>query len=160
MNHNSARDLLVWILLWIVAAGTVATMLHYGRRLRWAELAVPVAGFLAIQIALYGGILLARRRRNLQLASGIIGLCIWAEITWAGYYALRWRLIPGYSQSDLRSFSEMMLIFVVILALMPHRWMQRMGEIKCGRCGHYHEGRDCTCGCRADQFKYPAFQGP
>lgn len=160
MNRDSARALFVWILLWVVTVFVGATLLHDSRHLSWSELGVPAAGFLAIQFALYGGIFLARKRHNQRVGTGTFGLCIWADITWIGYYAWRWRLIPGYSENDLQKFSEIMLIFVVVFALRPQSWMRRMGEIKCVRCGHYHEGRDCTCGCRADEFKYPPFQAP
>jgi bacteriorhodopsin len=160
MPRESTLALLIWTLLWAFGCGAAAVMLHSARRIGWSELALPVGGFLALQIALFGGILLAQKRRSRQLTSGLLGLCIWAEVTWPGYYAVRWRLIAGYTERDLRSFSEIMLVLVVIFALMPQRWMQRMGGIKCARCGHYHEGRDCSCGCRADQFKYPAFQPP
>jgi hypothetical protein len=160
MNRDSMRSLLVWTSLWAVTAAVGATLLHYARRLSWSELALPAAGLLAMQIALYAGILLARKRRSLQVASALVGLCIWAEITWAGYYAWRWALIPGLTETNLRSFSEIMLIFMIVFALMPQRWMRRMGEIKCAKCGHYHEGRDCSCGCRAGQFQYPSFPAP
>lgn len=160
MSRNAIRSLIIWTLLWAGIAGSGAALLHFGRRLSLDQLMFPVGCFLVIQTVLFAGILLARKHRSPRLAIGLVASCMWAEIVLGGYYALRWQVIPGYSRHDLRSFAITMAAFVVVIVVVPPRRFTRMGEIKCARCGHYHEGRDCSCGCRADQFRYPAFQPP
>ncbi len=160
MNRHSARSLVVWTLLWVGVAAVGSTMMYFGRRLSWGELAAPVACFLGIQIALYGGIILAREYRSSRIAIAIAGLCLWADFVLAGHFALRWKLAPGFDRDDLRSFAAIMAVVLLVFTLMPSRWTEHIGEVRCARCRHYHEGRDCSCGCHAGQFKYRTFQPP
>jgi len=160
MTRSAVSSLVVWTLFWAGVAGCGAALLHFGRHLSWGELAFPAGCFLLMQIALFGGIQLAMKYRSSRSGIVLPAACAWGEIVLGGYYGLRWRLIPGYSRGDLRSFAIWMAAFVAFIVVVPPRWYARMGEIKCARCGHYHEGRDCICGCRADQFRYGSFQPP
>jgi len=160
MTRNATRMLIIWTLLWAGIAGCGAILLHFGRHLSWDQLMFPASCFVVLQIALFGGILLARKYRSPRFAIALAASWVWGEIVMGGYYGIRWQVIPGYSRHDLRSFAITMAALVVVIVVVPTRWFVRMGEVKCARCGHYHEGRDCSCGCRADQFQYPVFQPP
>jgi hypothetical protein len=145
-----------------VFAATAAIMVHFGLRLSWADLVFPVGCFMALQIALFACIVGLRKYRNSRLGMVTAVVYGWIELALAGYYGSRWDLIKGLGKSDLWLFTGFMGAITLAVALMPSRWMEAWmsGAIKCGRCGHYHEGHDCTCRCRADQFKYPVFQPP
>jgi hypothetical protein len=47
------------------------------------------------------------------------------------------------------------------LALKLLKWNENFVEwytgVKCAKCRHCHEGRDCKCGCRVGQSAYPPF---
>ncbi len=160
MRRDWVRDLLIWTLFVAVVAALGAVTLHFGCRLSWSELAVPVACFMFLQIAFYAGVVLVRKGRKTRLFVSLVALWLWANGLLFGHYAMRWELVRGLTKHDVWIFSAEVGVIALAGALVPRRWIERMGEIKCARCGHYHEGRDCTCGCQADQFKYPSFQPP
>lgn len=158
----SVKDFLVWTLFMAGAAAIGTMVLRLGLHLSWSDLLIPVGCFMALQTAFYGGILRIRRYKNMQFAFVLVAVYIWAFGVLAGYYLGRWGLVEGIGRSDLWWFTGIMGAIALAGALMPRRWTEGYlsAGIKCARCGHYHEGHDCRCGCQADQFKYANFQPP
>ena len=148
---------------WIWSLATTAAMtaffailiLRYGLRLAWAELTIPVPLFVLLQVAFVAGVLWAGKRRRPRIAAPMGGAYFVALFWMLAHYGAQWGLHTGLEQRDFWMFSGFAAAVVVALVLMPQRWVKNWNGVKCVRCGHYHEGRDCSCGCMAIQFKYP-----
>ena len=148
---------------WIVAAAVPLAfvglpcilILRLGLKLSWSELAIPLSLLVLLHVALVAGIIWARKRMSLRITAPIFGAYYIALFWMLAYYSSRWSLHTGFEESDARWLTLLIAAIVIGLVLMPRRWTQHLNEIKCASCHHFHEGRDCTCGCRMDQFKYP-----
>jgi hypothetical protein len=148
---------------WIVAAAVplafvglpCVLILRLGLRLSWSELAIPLSLLALLHAALVAGTIWIRKHKSLRIAAPIFGAYYVVLFWMLAHYGSRWGLHTGFEESDVRWLAFLIVVIVLGLVLMPHRWIQHFNEIKCVSCHHFHEGRDCACGCRIDQFKYP-----
>lgn len=142
-----------------------ALTLHLGRALSWRVLAIPTILFATIQIACFAAIIDVRRRKSLRMGVLVFGLYWLLSGLIVIYYGSRWGVLTGLGNSDLWQFSACIAVITIAgILFVPRQWSDKIEDrfagIKCARCGHYHEGHDCSCGCRADQFRYPPFNAP
>jgi len=148
-------------IVWVAGFAAVGTIvLRLGLHKSWGEVAVAVCSFIGVLIAMIGSTSLIRKRGWSRLGRTLVATFGCAEIALIAYFGLRWGLLPTFGRGELWLFIGVAGVVVLAFLFAPQSWLEHAGEPKCRRCGHYHEGRDCTCGCRADQFKYPTFQGP
>lgn len=142
-----------------------ALTLHLGRALSWRVLSIPTILFITMQIAFFAAMSDVRRRKSLRIGVLVSGLyCLLFGLLLI-YYGSRWGLLMGLGDSDLWPFSGCVAVITIVgMLFVPRRWgdkfEERFAGVKCARCGHYHEGHDCRCGCRANQFRYPPFNAP
>jgi hypothetical protein len=136
-----------------------ALILHLGLRLNWSTLAIPFASFAAFQVAFFAAIFWAQKHKYMRMAALIVGIYLAGSGSMLIHYSSRWGLQTGLGEGDLWGFNASIAAVTIGLVLMPRRWRERLSAegVECTRCHHYHEGHDCTCGCRVDQFKYPMF---
>lgn len=117
--------------------------------------AIPLSLLVLLHATLVLGIIWARKHRSLRIAAPVFGAYYAALFYMLAYYSSRWGLHTGFEESDAWWITLLIAVIVIGLVLLPRRWTQHLDEIKCASCHHFHEGRDCACGCRMDQFKYP-----
>jgi hypothetical protein len=175
MLRGNRRVLLLWRLsmifdskvesiigvVWPAGFAAVGTIvLRLGLHQSWREVMLAVCSFIGLLIAMIASSALIRKRGWSQLGRALVVTFCCAEIALIAYSGSRWGLLPTFGRGELWLFIGIAGVFVLAFLFAPQSWLEHAGEMKCRRCGHYHEGRDCTCGCQADQFKYPAFQGP
>lgn len=143
------------LLLAFGVTGIVA--LHFDLRLSWHKSVVPVAGFMALQFSFLSGMYLVKKYKDLLGAIAISGIYLLAEALLAIYYGTRWRLWEGHEGLDPWWFITFIAVATFTIILLPFRWTEALFTgIRCARCGHYHRGHDCRCGCRAAEFKHSA----
>jgi hypothetical protein len=130
-------------------------LLRLGLKLSWREVAIPLSLLAVLHVALVAALRYGARHKSIRITALIFGAYYVALFWMAAHYASRWHLHVGFEPGDVRSITLLIAVMVVGLILMPRRWIQHLSEIKCVRCHHFHEGRDCACGCRIDQFTYP-----
>jgi hypothetical protein len=151
-----------WIRMGVFSSAFVAFMgvliLRLGLRLSWSELAVPLMLFAALQTVFFGAMFWFRRTRSVRIGAVVLGAYFAASFSILVHYASLWRLSIGLGPDDLRQFIIFLFALVIAVVVMPRRWTDSLwaGSVKCVRCHHYHEGHDCGCGCRVDQFKWPS----
>jgi len=155
-NQNTIANWVVAAMVFLAFVGLPCLLiLRLGLRLSWGELAIPVSLFALLHAALVAGIIRTRKHKSLRIAAPIFG-AYYAALFWMlAYYGSRWGLHTSFEESDARWVTFLIAAIVIGLVLMPRRWTQHFNEIKCASCHHFHEGRDCACGCRMDQFRYP-----
>lgn len=159
MGHETfARSVTTATLTSVFVAFPCLLILRFGLRLTWSELAGPLILFAAVQAAFFTGIVLIRKYKSVRAAALIFGAYAIALFFLVAHYALRMGLHKGFENRDLWRFSAFILALALGVVLMPRQWRQSFFSegVKCVRCQHYHEGHDCSCGCRADQFKWPS----
>lgn len=144
------------LLLQFGVAGAV--ILRFGLRLSWTESVIAAAGFVILQIAFVTGISLVRRHtheraRAVSVTAALYLITVGILVI---YFGSRW----GLMNSGACWFAAIFTVMIATVFLLPSRWTENLGRIKCARCRHYHEGQDCRCGCRAGQFEYPAMSAP
>jgi hypothetical protein len=142
----------------LVALGFFAALiLHVGLHLSWNTLAFPCASFVAVQIASYAAIAWAWKYKNMRIVAPVVGAYWVGSGSIVIHYSLIWGLHTGLGDHDLWGFNAFIVALVLGLVLMPRRWTDEYfaDGVRCSRCHHHHEGHDCNCGCRTDQFKYP-----
>ena len=148
----------------VVVALLGALVLHFGIRLSWNDLAIPVILFTSVQIACFAAMFRVRTHKSLRFAFAVLGSNLLISGLIVVHYGSRWALLKGLDDDLSAYFVCMMVIALFGISLSPfltNRSVEdRLGGIRCDRCKHYHEGHDCTCGCRVEQFKYPPFAGP
>ena len=144
------------LLLQFGVAGAV--ILRFGLRLSWTESVIAAACFVILQIAFVMSMPLIGRHTNDRARAGsvIVALYLITEGILVIYFGSRW----GLMKSGACWFAAIFTIMIATVFLLPSRWTENLGLIKCARCRHYHEGQNCRCGCRAEQFKYPAMSAP
>ena len=151
-----------WIRMGVFSSAFVAfigvLILRLGLRLSWSELAVPLILCAALQTVFFGAMLRLRRTRSVRIGAVIVGAYFAASFSILVHYASRWRLRIGFGPNDLRQFIIFLFVIVIAVVVMPRGWTDSLWAegVKCVRCHHYHEGHDCSCGCRVDQFKWPS----
>lgn len=158
--RDSELESVIGVVLVAGFAAVGAIVLRLGFHRSWGEVTLAIGCFVAIMIAMFASAAFVRKRKWSRIGVAIMAICLWAEIALAAYFAWCWDLLPAFGRSDLWLFLGLTGAITLAVTLAPRRWLEHAQEPKCRRCGHYHEGRDCTCGCRVDQFKYPPFQAP
>lgn len=149
----------------VVVALLGALVLHFGIRLSWNDVAIPVILFTSVQIAYFAAMYRVRTHKSLRFAFAVLGSDLLISGLMMIHYGSRWGLLKGLGDSDLWGFSACIALITLfgmaVAPLLGKRGLEdRLGGIRCDRCKHYHEGHDCTCGCSTEQFKYPPFAGP
>jgi Kef-type K+ transport system membrane component KefB len=159
MRNESAFEMAGGISILLVATFVGALILHFGLRLPWGVLGIPIAAFAAVQVAFLPAMSLSLRDRSMRARKAILVSYVLASLLIVAYYGVRWGLIPG--REDRGVWVLPILVALVAGAgslLMPRRWRKWISElpgaVDCARCGHLHEFRDCKCGCKANQFRY------
>lgn len=134
-------------------------ILRLGLRLSWSELAVPLVCFAVLQIIFSAAMFWLQRTRSIRKFTPIYGTYLALLFSARVHFASRWRVNIGFGPGDLRNLLILLLVLVIAVVLMPRRWTDSLWSegVSCATCHHHHEGHDCACGCRVDQFKYPVF---
>lgn len=157
-NHTFAE----WIRMGVFSSAFFMLLgiliLHLGLRLTWRALAGPLALLAAPQTIFLGAMFWVQRSRSIRIGAPIVGAYFAGLFSIFVYYASRWRLRVGFGPIDLRNLLIFLFVLVIAVVMMPRRWTDGLfaGGVICVRCHHYHEGHDCSCGCRVDQFKWPS----
>jgi hypothetical protein len=157
------RTLTEWIRTGLFSSACIALVgvliLHLGLRLSWSELAAPLMLFATLHTVTIGAMFWFQRTRNIRIGVPIIAVYFAVLFSIVVHYASRWRLNIGLGPDDLPNLLISLFVVVIAAVVMPRRWtVSFFAEgVRCARCHHHHEGHDCTCGCRVDQFKYPVF---
>lgn len=165
MKNDFAYRVGVVLATFLVIAFLGILTLHLGLRLSWAALAAPFLSFATLQIGCFAAVFYVGKHKNVRAGLAVSGLyCLLLGVI-VIHYGSRLGLLGGEGDIDAWAFA-LCIAFITTAGtiFMPRHWRSKLeswlGEVKCARCRHYHEGRDCTCGCRAEQFRYPPFSGP
>ncbi len=108
-KHRSVRELAVGLSVIVLLGLGAASVLHYGRQLQWAEVALPILAFAGLQTAFYIGTFWARKYKTGNgITLGLAFTCLygWASGIMILHYGAKWHLlrISGGDQ-EYRSFS-------------------------------------------------------
>jgi hypothetical protein len=157
-NHTFAE----WIRMGLFSSAFFLVLgiliLHLGLRLCWSTLAVPLLLLSVLQTMFFAALFWVQRTRSIRMGAPIVGAYFAALFSIFVYYASRWRLNIGLGPGDLRNILIFFVVLVIAAVLVPRSWTDALFAegVKCVRCHHYHEGHDCSCGCRVDQFEWPS----
>lgn len=136
-----------------------ALILRLGLRLSWDAITIPLTILTMLPPAFFTAMFCAGKYRSLRIAALLVGAYFVVLFSTLVHYGSKWGLRTGFEGADLWRFDAFIVAICTGLAFMPRRWTERFYAegVTCSRCHHNHEGRDCSCGCRVDQFKYPVF---
>ncbi len=159
MRNESAFEMAGGISILLVATFVGALILHFGLRLPWGVLGIPIAAFAVVQVAFLPAMSLSRKDRSPRAGKAILAAYSLTSCLIVAYCGVRWGLVRGRQD---RAFWVLLVIIAFVATagalLMPRRWRERISErtgaVDCARCGHLHEFRDCECGCKVGQFRY------
>ena len=152
---------------WVTIAVTTAALwafvgvlfLHLGLRLKWRDLAIALPLFTLVQIVGMTSLVGFQRTRNSRALCAVFGAWALASGLIAMHYGSHWG-VAKIDGNDFWQFSASTIVLTIVAIVIFPRVIGVGIEdagIKCATCHHRHEGRDCNCGCRADQFKYAPF---
>jgi hypothetical protein len=159
MSHGRfARSVGAAVLGFAFAACPYLLILHFGLRLSWRDAAVPLLLFTAVSAILFSGIVQVQKHKSLRIAACIFGAYTIVSFFLLAHYGSRWGFHTGFENGDLWRSAAFIVAIVIGVVLLPRQWSEGLFAegVKCARCYHYHEGHDCSCGCRLDQFKWPS----